>query len=86
MPVNLYRKYYKNLKVTGIEHKELHILRHTFATTLVNGVKQENGAIRSLTPKQVADLLRYSTSQITELYYVKNDTSRLKGITEGFDM
>ena len=85
-PVNLCKRYYKILKAAGIEHKELHSLRHTFATTLVNGVKQENGAIRSLTPKQVADLLRHSTSQITELYYVKKDTSRLKGITKGFDM
>ena len=27
-----------------------------------------------------------STSQITELYYVKKDTSRLHGITDGFNL
>ena len=35
-----------------------------------------------MTPRQVADLLGHSTSQITELYYVKKDTSRLHGITD----
>ncbi|MEI3306345.1 MAG: tyrosine-type recombinase/integrase [Dysosmobacter sp.] len=49
----------------------LHTLRHTFATNLVNGVKQPDGTIRSLSPRQVADLLGHSTSEITELYYVK---------------
>lgn len=39
-----------------------------------------------LTPRQVADLLGHSTSQITELYYVKKDTSRLSGITNDFDL
>lgn len=42
--------------------------------------------IKSLTPRQVADLLGHSTSQITELYYVKKDTSRLHGITDGFNL
>ena len=32
----------------------------------------------------VADLMGHSTSQITELYYVKKDTSRLRGITNDF--
>ena len=45
----------------------------------MNGIKQEDGTIKSLTPRQVADLLGHSTSQITELYYVKKDTSRLHG-------
>ena len=61
-------------------------IRHTFATNLVNGQKQTDGSIKSLTPKQVADLLGHSTSQITEMYYVKKDTSRLNGITDGFEM
>ena len=74
------------LKAAGIKRKGLHSLRHTFATNLVNGVKQEDGTIKSLSPRQVADLLGHSTSQITELYYVKKDTSRLSGITEGFEM
>ena len=63
-----------------------HELRHTFASSLVNGIKQEDGSIRSLTPRQVADLLGHSTSQITEFYYVKKDTSRLHGITDGFNL
>ena len=42
--------------------------------------------LKSLTPRQVADLLGHSTSQITELYYVKKDTSRLSGITNDFDL
>lgn len=42
--------------------------------------------IKSLTPRQVADLLGHSTSQITELYYVKKDTSRLSGITNDFNL
>ena len=46
----------------------------------------EDGSIKSLTPRQVADLLGHSTSQITELYYVKKDTSRLHGITDGFNL
>ena len=85
-PVNLRKRFYRILKAAGIERKGLHSLRHTFATSLVNGVKQPDGSIKSLTPKQVADLLGHSTSQITELYYVKKDTARLSGITEGFEM
>lgn len=48
--------------------------------------KRADGTIKSLTPRQVADLLGHSTSQITELYYVKKDTSRLDGITDGFNL
>lgn len=85
-PVNFRKRYYRILRAAGIEQKGLHSLRHTFATNLVNGIKQPDGTIKSLTPRQVADLLGHSTSQITELYYVKKDTSRLNGITEGFEM
>ena len=74
------------LAAAGIKKKGLHSLRHTFASSLVNGIKQADGSIRSLTPRQVADLLGHSTSQITELYYVKKDTSRLSGITNDFDL
>ncbi|MBQ7134125.1 MAG: hypothetical protein IJO20_06475 [Ruminococcus sp.] len=70
----------------GIEHKGLHSLRHTFATNLVNGVKQPDGTIKILTPKEVGDLLGHSTSQITEMYYVKRDSSRLIGITDNFEI
>ncbi len=85
-PVNFRKRYYRILKAAGLETKGLHSLRHTFATNLVNGIKQSDGTIKSLTPKQVADLLGHSTSQITELYYVKKDTSRLNGMTDGFEM
>ena len=85
-PVNFRKRYYKILKAAGIERKGLHSLRHTFATNLVNGQKQPDGSIRSLTPKQVADLLGHSTSQITEIYYVRKDTARLNGITDGFEI
>ena len=56
------------------------------AAHLVNGVKQPNGSIKALTPRQVADLLGHSTSQITEMYYVKQDNSRLVGATDAFEL
>ncbi len=85
-PVNFRKRFYRILEAAGIETKGLHALRHTFATNLVNGVKQGDGTIRSLSPREVADLLGHSTSEITERYYVKKDTSRLNGITDGFEM
>ncbi len=85
-PLNLRKRFYRILAAAGIKRKGLHSLRHTFATNLVNGIKQPDGSMKSLTPKQVADLLGHSTSQITELYYVKKDTERLSGITDGFEM
>lgn len=85
-PVNFRKRFYRILKAAGIETKGLHSLRHTFATNLVNGIKQADGSIKSLTPKQVADLLGHSTSEITERYYVKKDTSRLNGITDEFEI
>lgn len=65
-PINLRKRFYRILKVAGIEQKGLHSLRHTFATNLVNGQKQPDGTIKALSPRQVADLLGHSTSQITE--------------------
>ena len=85
-PVNFRKRFYRILEAAGLERRGLHTLRHTFATNLVNGVKQPDGTIRSLTPRQVADLLGHATSEITELYYVKKDTARLTGITTGFDL
>ena len=77
----------KNIsRVCTAKKRSPHVLRHTFATNLVNGVKQPDGTIRSLSPRQVADLLGHSASEITELYYVKKDTSRLAGIAAGFDL
>ena len=85
-PVNFRKRFYRILEAAGIERKGLHALRHTFATNLVNGVRQTDGSIKSLTPRQVADLLGHSTSQITEMYYVKKDTTRLGGITNDFQL
>ena len=80
------RRYHRLLEGAGIESKGLHSLRHTFATNLVNGVKQSDGTIKALTVKQVADLLGHSTTQVTEMYYVKKDTTRLNGITNDFNL
>ena len=85
-PVNFRRRYYRILEAAGIEQKGLHSIRHTFATSLVNGIRQPDGTIKALSPRQVADLLGHSTSEITEMYYVKKDTSRLNGITNGFEL
>lgn len=80
------RRYHRLLEGAGIESKGLRSLRHTFATNLVNGVKQADGTIKALTVKQVADLLGHSTTQVTEMYYVKRDTTRLGGVTDGMDL
>ena len=85
-PVNFRKRFYRILTAADIETKGLHSLRHTFATRLINGVKDKDGNIKSLTPKQVADLLGHTTSEITELYYVKRDTNMLNGITDGFEL
>ena len=85
-PVNFRKRFYRILKAAGIETKGLHSLRHTFATRLINGTKDKDGNIKSLTPKQVADLLGHTTSEITELYYVKRDMKMLNGITDGFEL
>ena len=44
-PVNFRKRYYRILEAAGIEQKGLHSLRHTFATNLVNGIKQPGGTI-----------------------------------------
>ena len=85
-PVNFRKRYYRILEAAGLERKGPHPPPHTFATTLVNGVRQTDGSIKSLSPRQVADLLGHSISEITELYYVKKDTTRLAGITAGFEL
>ena len=83
-PANFRKRYYRILAAAGIETKGLHSLRHTFATKLINGRKDKDGNIKSLTPRQVADLLGHTTSEITELYYVKRDMKNLSGITDEF--
>lgn len=85
-PVNFRKGYYRILEAAEIEQKGLHSPRHTFATNPVNGTKQKDRSIKALSPRQVVDLLGHSASQITELYYVKKDTSRLVGITDGFEI
>lgn len=85
-PVNFRKRYYRILKAAEIETKGLHSLRHTFATNLVNGQEQPDGTIKSLTLRQVADLLGHTTSEITETYYVKRDMTKLNGITNGFEL
>lgn len=85
-PSNFRKRFYRILEGAKIEKKGLHSLRHTFATNLVNGVKQPDGTIKSLTPRQVADLLGHSTSDITEMYYVKRNDDLLNGITNGFEI
>lgn len=86
IPEYFRKRYYRILKASGIKKRVLHSFRYTFATNLVNGIKQPDGIITALSPKQVADLLGHSTSQITELYYVKKDTARLNGITDSFNL
>lgn len=88
-PINLLRRFYRLQTAAGIpkeEQKGLHALRHTFATTLINGIKQPDGTIKSLTVKQVADLLGHTTTEITELYYVKKDNTKLEGLTDAFNL
>lgn len=85
-PSNLRKRFYRILEGAKIEKKGLHSLRHTFATNLVNGIKQPYGTIKSLTPRQVADLLGHSTFDITEMYYVKRNDDLLNGITNGFEI
>ena len=80
-PRNMRNRFYRILDAIGLPHKGLHTFRHTFA-----GVKQPDGSVKSLSVKQVAELLGHTTSEITELYYVKRDTTRLVGLTDSFNL
>ena len=77
---------YTLLDFSGIPHKGLHSLRHTFATRLINGIEDENGNLDTLTVKQVADLLGHTTSSVTEKYYVRREPDKLSGITDEFEL
>ena len=46
--------------------------------------ENRDGTVKALTVRQVADLLGHSTTQVTEMYYVKKDNKMLGGITDGF--
>lgn len=83
-PNTLRKRFYRILAAAGIEQKGPHCLRHTFATKLVNGVRQPDGSLLCLPIRQVADILGHSTTQVTEMYYVRKDTSRLLGVTDQF--
>ena len=88
-PMNLLRRFYRLQTAAGIpkeEQKGVHALRHTFATTLINGIKQPDGTIKCLPIKAVADILGHTTTEITELYYVKKDNTKLEGLTDAFNL
>ena len=73
-PVNFRKGFYRILKTSGIETKGLHSIRHP-----INQRKKKK-------KREVADLLGHTTSEITELYYVKRDMKMLNGITDGFEL
>lgn len=85
-PSTFRSRWYTLLDFAGISHKGLHSLRHTFATRLINGVEDENGNLKTLTVKQVADLLGHTTSSVTEKYYVRREPNKLCGITDEFEL
>lgn len=85
-PSTIKSRWYSLLDDAKVPRKGLHSLRHTFATRLINGVKDENGNLHTLSVKQVADLLGHTTSTVTEKYYVKRELKNLKGITDDFSL
>ena len=85
-PSTFRSRWYTLLDFAGISHKGLHSLRHTFATRLINGVEDENGNLKTLTVRQVADLLGHTTSSVTEKYYVRREPDKLCGITDEFEL
>ena len=76
----------ENGNFTNPRNMRNRFFRHTFATRLINGVKQPDGTVKALSVKQVAELLGHTTSEITEIYYVKRDTTRLVGLTDSFNL
>ena len=85
-PQRLYAHHKKIAAKAGAPDARVHDLRHTFATKLVTGVRADDGTVKALTPRQVADLLGHTTSEITEMYYVKRNTDMLMGVTNGFEL
>ncbi len=76
----------KNSTKGKTQGKGLHSLRHIFATTLINGIKQPDGSVKNLPIKQAADILGHTTTEITELYYVRRESDKLNGVTDGFEL
>lgn len=64
----------------------IHVIYVTDATPLIYGIKQLYGTLKTLPVKQVDNLLGYTNSQITEIFYVKRDTSRLSGLADEFNL
>lgn len=85
-PSTFRARWYTLLDDANVPRKGLHSLRHTFATRLINGVKDEDGNLHTLSVKQVADLLGHTTSTVTEKYYVKREMKKLQGITDDFNL
>ena len=69
-PRNMRNRFYRILDAIGLPHKG----------------KQPDGTVKALSVKQVAELLGHTTSEITEIYYVKRDTTRLVGLTDSFNL
>ena len=59
--------------------------RHPKAGAASTALGDERKFLGMLSPRQVAGVLGHSTSRIKEMYYVKKDTTRLQGITGGFN-
>ena len=83
-PSTFRSRWYSLLDDAKVSHKGLHSLRHTFATRLINGVKDKDGILHTLSVKQVADLLGHTTTSVTEKYYVKRELKNLQGVTDDF--
>ena len=49
-PVNFRKRYYHILEAANLKQRRLHTLRRTFATNLVDGIRQPDGTIRVLSP------------------------------------
>lgn len=85
-PVNLRKRFYRILKAAGIEQKGLHslaaYLRHQSCERAEAARWNHQGIIAPSDSRPIGTL----NFADYELYYVKKDTARLSGITEGFEM
>ena len=67
------------------ELKGLHALRHLLAGGGPLSALLASSPL-NLTVKQVADLLGHTTTEITELYYVKKDNTKLEVLIDAFNL